>query len=406
MRHYIYTILLLFFVTTLFGQSSGVLPEKMSYQAVVRNATNELITNQEIGVRVSVLKDTPEGPAVYTETQKIVTNANGLLSLMIGDGISQDDFSSIPWNSSKLFVKTEFDLTGGSNYSISGVSQMLTVPYAFHAKTAESVQNLNLTGEEEAFANWDKNQSDDFDGNFLNLENIPADLADGDDVLSEEEVVNYAINNNFLQEVPDNSINGEMIAMGEDQKGDMLYYDGSNYKRLPKGEANQVLLIENEVPKWKTVDGVSNNVQTTYTYWSHIVWLYNTEILVSPAGDDRVQFSFEGFKSNPDNVMIAPKPGKLKRITLVMNETLEDVSNTLGVTEVSFHPDFVEDPVATATLDLSTFGETYIIEYDNAFFDTGDELIVRFSNPDNAKEFVNLAIAFEWEFYDTPLPEK
>ena len=51
-------------------------PQKMSYQAVVRNSANALITSTDIGVKISVLQNGSNGSAVYTETQNASTNAN------------------------------------------------------------------------------------------------------------------------------------------------------------------------------------------------------------------------------------------------------------------------------------------------------------------------------------------
>ena len=114
-------------------------PEKMSYQAVIRNASNQLVTNQLISMKISILKASPAGTAVYIETQSPTSNSNGLISIEIGGGVVQSGtFSSINWADGNYFIKTETDPTGGSDYSVSGTSQLLSVPYAFYAKTAGS----------------------------------------------------------------------------------------------------------------------------------------------------------------------------------------------------------------------------------------------------------------------------
>jgi hypothetical protein len=115
-------------------------PEKMSYQAVVRNASDNLVTNQSIGMQISILQGSASGTAVYVETQIQVTNANGLVSIEIGSGtVVTGDFATISWTNGPYFIKTETDPAGGTNYTITGTSQMLSVPYALHAKTAENV---------------------------------------------------------------------------------------------------------------------------------------------------------------------------------------------------------------------------------------------------------------------------
>jgi hypothetical protein len=131
------TLTNLLFITSIFAQS----PEKMSYQAVIRDGVNALVTNQAVGIQISILKDNATGTPVYVETQNPTSNTNGLITLEIGTGTTSDDFSTIDWGNGIYFIKTETDPTGGSNYTITGTSQLMSVPYALHAKTASSVTN-------------------------------------------------------------------------------------------------------------------------------------------------------------------------------------------------------------------------------------------------------------------------
>lgn len=115
-------------------------PEKMSYQAVVRDGSNALVTSTAVGMQISILQGSASGTAVYVETQTPTSNANGLVSLEIGAGtVVSGDFTTIDWANGPYFIKTETDPTGGTSYTITGTSQLLSVPYALHAKTAETV---------------------------------------------------------------------------------------------------------------------------------------------------------------------------------------------------------------------------------------------------------------------------
>ena len=109
-------------------------PEKMSYQAVIRGANNALVTNQQVGMQISILQGST---AVYEETQTPTSNTNGLVSLEIGTGtVISGSFTAIDWSADTYFIKTETDPTGGTNYTITGTSQLLSVPFALYAKTS------------------------------------------------------------------------------------------------------------------------------------------------------------------------------------------------------------------------------------------------------------------------------
>jgi hypothetical protein len=133
----VFSIIFFVLFVQLFAQS----PEFMSYQAVLRDVTGQLLSNQGIGVQVSILQGSVSGTSVYTETHSLQSNANGLLTLEIGAGNTTGDFSAINWSAGPYFIQTEIDPTqaGGSSYSIAAVSQLLSVPYALHAKTAETI---------------------------------------------------------------------------------------------------------------------------------------------------------------------------------------------------------------------------------------------------------------------------
>jgi len=115
-------------------------PEKMSYQAVIRDAENQLVVSQSIGIQISILQGSSSGTPVFVERHFPSTNSNGLVTLEIGTGtLVSGSFSTIDWSSDVYFLKTETDLNGGSNYTISGTVQLLSVPYSLHSKTAESI---------------------------------------------------------------------------------------------------------------------------------------------------------------------------------------------------------------------------------------------------------------------------
>ncbi|MAZ37590.1 MAG: hypothetical protein CL842_09095 [Crocinitomicaceae bacterium] len=112
-------------------------PNKMSYQAVVRGAADQLLANKAIGVQVTIEQGTAGGAAVYVETFTPTTNSNGLVTLEIGTGnIVSGDITTIDWENGPYFIKTETDPTGGTSYSLAGTTELMSVPYALHARKA------------------------------------------------------------------------------------------------------------------------------------------------------------------------------------------------------------------------------------------------------------------------------
>lgn len=134
---YVFTMMLS--VVSLFAQA----PQKMSYQAVVRDAGNNLIISQNVSIRISILQGSELGASLYEETHQVVTNANGLMTIEVGDGTPvTGTLANINWANGPFFLKSEIDPNGGSNYSITGVQELLSVPYALYAGTAGNVPSF------------------------------------------------------------------------------------------------------------------------------------------------------------------------------------------------------------------------------------------------------------------------
>jgi hypothetical protein len=137
----LFTLLVTVLITvSIFSQS----PEKMSYQAVVRNASGNLVVNSTVGMRIQILQTSETGPAVYVETHSPATNVNGLVTLVIGGGtVVFGTFAGINWANGPYFINVGTDVTGGINYTLTGVSQILSVPYALHAKSVASYPEID-----------------------------------------------------------------------------------------------------------------------------------------------------------------------------------------------------------------------------------------------------------------------
>jgi len=123
-------VIILFVMSKTLAQA----PQKFSYQAVIRNGSNALIANTTVGVKISLLQSSPVGGVVYVERHTPTTNSNGLATFEIGSGTRlSGTITDIEWGNGSYYIKTEVDPTGGTSYSVTGTSQLLSVPYALYA---------------------------------------------------------------------------------------------------------------------------------------------------------------------------------------------------------------------------------------------------------------------------------
>ena len=115
-------------------------PNAFNYSAVARNAAGQPIATATIGIQITILKTSPTGASQYSENHFVNTDAFGLFNLVIGAGAVQSgSMTTIDWSSDNYYLKVGMDATGGTNFLTMGTTQLLSVPYALHAKTAESI---------------------------------------------------------------------------------------------------------------------------------------------------------------------------------------------------------------------------------------------------------------------------
>ncbi|MCP4439963.1 MAG: hypothetical protein GY810_13540 [Aureispira sp.] len=130
------TLVVLCLILNTYAQS----PDLINYQAVAYNSGGSVASSQAISVRVSILQGSTSGAIVYQETHNPATDVNGAFDLQIGGGsVQSGSFGGISWGSFSHYLRVEMDVNGGTNYSVMGTSQMVSVPYAKYAETAGSV---------------------------------------------------------------------------------------------------------------------------------------------------------------------------------------------------------------------------------------------------------------------------
>ena len=111
-----------------------------AYQAVIRTAQGELVSNQKIGMQFSLIYD---GKVVYSETQNPTTNQYGNVQVEVGKGQKvSGDFAAVPWSTMQVMMKIEADPDGGTNYIDLGTIQLQPAPYAMYAPAAGMVSSV------------------------------------------------------------------------------------------------------------------------------------------------------------------------------------------------------------------------------------------------------------------------
>ena len=136
----------------------GQVPNGINYQAAIRNSSGEILPNEEVELKISILHETATGVEVFTETHIVTTNLQGLVNISIGS-INSADFQSIDWSTPPYFISLMV------NDVLLGTSQILSVPYALYASTAGnalSVEYENILNKPEFQFFWADRDGDGY----------------------------------------------------------------------------------------------------------------------------------------------------------------------------------------------------------------------------------------------------
>lgn len=177
-------------------------PQEMNYQAVLRKANGDIMSSESVTLKLSLLKGSPAGAPVYTETHTTQTNAYGLINLGIGSGISSDTFQTINWSNGPYYLQLNVDGTD------MGTTPLLSVPYAFYAQEA----------------------GNGFSGDYNDLTNKP-DSTEVDPIFSSKAAaqITDAGSRMVITTEERNKLNAAITATGPFQQGNLLSYDGNNW---------------------------------------------------------------------------------------------------------------------------------------------------------------------------------
>ena len=248
-------------------------PQKMSYQCVVRNSSGALVTNHSAGIRITVLQGSTSGTVVYQETFNSLTNANGLASIEIGSGTPvSGSISSINWMAGPYYLRTETDPAGGTSYTISGASQLLSVPYALFSNTAGDLADNSVTSAKilnATIATVDLSDNSVTSLKVLDGNIVTADLADN--TVSNSKLGNLAVSADKIQtgavitaKITDAAVTSAKIADGSVSKAKLSATGGSS---------GQVLKLQDGVLAWGP-----DNTELTLPYSGNGSTIGNTDL--------------------------------------------------------------------------------------------------------------------------------
>ena len=137
------TLLMVFMLMGMLSFGFAQSPEAINYQAVVRSNSGVVMANQSLTVKVGIYSDAAGTMLAFEETHSLSTNDYGMLSLKIGQGtLSSGAFASIDWANTQPYIKVEIDDGGG--FADLGLHELVTVPYAFHATSADKASDMAL----------------------------------------------------------------------------------------------------------------------------------------------------------------------------------------------------------------------------------------------------------------------
>jgi hypothetical protein len=122
-------------------------PQGINYQAVIRNSNGTTVNNTTVGLRMRIIQGSAAGTPVYAESFTETTTNIGLVNVVLGQGaVIAGSFSTIDWGAGPYFLEIASDPTGGTNYTVMGTQQMMSVPFALYAENSGTPGPQGATG--------------------------------------------------------------------------------------------------------------------------------------------------------------------------------------------------------------------------------------------------------------------
>lgn len=237
--------MLLGIVVATFAQT---FPQGMNYQAVMRDLDGQVIADQEIGIKITLLGGGVEGKIVFSEIHQLNTNRFGMVNLIIGQGNNVfGDMTEVPWSSEEIWM----DIAIGNDdkvYTSISTTRLLAVPYAFHAYSAEKVGDLGVDSEKVSGPYWKTNGN----AGLLTPYQFLGSVDEKDLIFKTNNTERMTIlANGSVHMVYDLTVAGNITASG-------FFGDGSGLTGIDVRDADHD--PTNELQKWSTLPGIPPDI--------------------------------------------------------------------------------------------------------------------------------------------------
>ena len=301
--------LLSFFIVFVYGMGMihAQSPDRFNYQAVARNSQGEVLANQNVGMKISILQGSANGSAVYTEEHSLTTNANGLVSMMVGSGsVLSGSFSNIDWSSGPYYIQVGLDETGGTSYNTMGTTQLVSVPYAKYADSTgnafsgnygdlKNKPNMDKYLDTTMTKTWDKDSTNDFSGKYGDLMDKPdlSDTASYDDYWKDKKDTVFTLMP--MLGIGTDSVSSNLTVQGTGREGgDLELRDDTAFLDINATKGNAGMLLSH--------DGISEGSVWYDKANEELVFQNNNISVILPPGPLPFKKS-KGFLDNKDMII-------------------------------------------------------------------------------------------------------
>ena len=230
-------------------------PQGFNYQAVVRNSSGHIVSNQEVNVRLNILQGSETGTSVYSYTGHVMSNQNGVITIVVGENSTQ--YAAIDWANGPYFLQSEIDINNGTDFDLSTTQQILSVPYAQHAAVADRVSSAFIANETDPlFTGW----------GYLydSLINAPTRLSQ------------------FINDVNFLTANDIQLTLS----GDTLFISGGSYVVLPHNMGNTTIYWDSIINHPDSLSQFINNLKLSDFYNDLNLSDFNNDLNLSDFNND------------------------------------------------------------------------------------------------------------------------